>query len=197
MYRSLSVHCLWSIVHFQDANTRELDLDSYVIKLNKLGMDDVEMVGGKNASLGEMISNLGELGVLVPGGFATTSMAYREFLNTDRLEQQIHNTLKDLDVDNIDALNAAGQSIRGWITGTRLPERLMEEIGTAWSEMSAGRDIAVAVRSSATAEDLPDASFAGQQETFLNVRGLDNLVAALLQVYASLFTDRAIAYRVH
>lgn len=172
-------------------------MDSYVIKLNKLGMDDVEIVGGKNASLGEMISNLGELGVLVPGGFATTSAAYREFLKTDRLEQKIHTTLKDLDVDNIDALNAAGQSIRGWITGTRLPERLIEDIGTAWSEMSAGRDIAVAVRSSATAEDLPDASFAGQQETFLNVRGLDNLVAALHQVYASLFNDRAIAYRVH
>ena len=172
-------------------------MDSYVIKLNKLGMDDVEMVGGKNASLGEMISNLGELGVLVPGGFATTSAAYREFLKTDRLEQRIHHTLKDLDVDDIDALNEAGRSIRGWITGARLPERLMEEIGSAWSEMSAGRDIAVAVRSSATAEDLPDASFAGQQETFLNVRGLDNLVAALHQVYASLFNDRAIAYRVH
>ena len=160
-------------------------------------MDDIEIVGGKNASLGEMIGNLGELGVRVPGGFATSAAAYREFLKTDRLQQRIHNTLKDLDVDNIDALTEAGQSIRDWITGTRLPARLIEEIGSAWREMSAGRDIAVAVRSSATAEDLPDASFAGQQETFLNVRGLDNLIAALHQVYASLFNDRAIAYRVH
>ena len=172
-------------------------MESYVIKLDRLGMDDVEIVGGKNASLGEMISNLGGLGVQVPGGFATTAAAYREFLKTDKLDERIHNTLKDLDVDNIDALNEAGQSIRDWITGTRLPERLMEEISSAWSEMSAGTDIAVAVRSSATAEDLPDASFAGQQETFLNVRGLDNLVGALHQVYASLFNDRAIAYRVH
>ena len=172
-------------------------MDSYVIKLDGLGMDDIEIVGGKNASLGEMIGNLGELGVRVPGGFATSAAAYREFLKTDRLQQRIHNTLKDLDVDNIDALTEAGQSIRDWITGTRLPARLIEEIGSAWREMSAGRDIAVAVRSSATAEDLPDASFAGQQETFLNVRGLDNLIAALHQVYASLFNDRAIAYRVH
>ena len=172
-------------------------MDSYVIKLDGLGMDDIEIVGGKNASLGEMIGNLGELGVRVPGGFATSAAAYREFLKTDRLQQRINNTLKDLDVDNIDALTEAGQSIRDWITGTRLPARLIEEIGSAWREMSAGRDIAVAVRSSATAEDLPDASFAGQQETFLNVRGLDNLIAALHQVYASLFNDRAIAYRVH
>jgi pyruvate,water dikinase len=160
-------------------------------------MDDVEIVGGKNASLGEMIRNLGGLGVKVPGGFATTSAAYRDFLRTDKLDERIHAALKDLDVDDIDALNETGQNIRSWITGTALPERLMDEIRAAWDEMSAGRDIAVAVRSSATAEDLPDASFAGQQETFLNVRGIDNLVEALHQVYASLFNDRAIAYRVH
>ena len=160
-------------------------------------MDDVEIVGGKNASLGEMISNLGGLGVQVPGGFATTSAAYREFLRTDQLDERINSTLNNLDVDDINALNEAGASIRGWIMGTDLPERLMQEVRTAWDEMSAGRDIAVAVRSSATAEDLPDASFAGQQETFLNVRGLDNLIEALHQVFASLFNDRAIAYRVH
>ena len=172
-------------------------MESYVIRLEKLGMDDVEIVGGKNASLGEMIRNLGGLGVKVPGGFATTSAAYRDFLSTDKLDERIHAALKGLDVDDIDALNETGQSIRNWITGTELPERLMDEIRSAWDEMSAGRDIAVAVRSSATAEDLPDASFAGQQETFLNVRGLDNLVEALHQVFASLFNDRAIAYRVH
>jgi pyruvate,water dikinase len=193
----LSVHYLPLIVQFRGVNTREPDLESYVIKLEKLGMDDVEVVGGKNASLGEMIRNLGDLGVQVPGGFATTSAAYREFLKADKLDERIHATLKDLDVDDIDALNEAGQTIRNWISRARLPERLMEELRSAWTEMSADRDIAVAVRSSATAEDLPEASFAGQQETFLNVRGFDNLVEALHQVYASLFNDRAIAYRVH
>ncbi len=172
-------------------------MESYVIKLEKLGMGDVETVGGKNASLGEMIRNLAGMGVQVPGGFATTSSAYGKFLRTDKLDERIHAALKDLDVDDIDALNETGQNIRNWITGTELPARLMDEIRSAWDEMSDGRDIAVAVRSSATAEDLPDASFAGQQETFLNVRGLDNLVEALHQVFASLFNDRAIAYRVH
>ncbi|MCZ6911639.1 MAG: phosphoenolpyruvate synthase [Proteobacteria bacterium] len=172
-------------------------MDSYIIQLDMLGMDDVDTVGGKNASLGEMISNLGGLGVQVPGGFATTSAAYLDFLKTDRLGERIQSTLRDLDVDDIDALTEAGQSIRDWIADTPLPERLREETRAAWRDMSAGKDIAVAVRSSATAEDLPDASFAGQQETFLNVRGLDNLIEALHQVYASLFNDRAIAYRVH
>ncbi len=172
-------------------------MDSYIIQLDMLGMDDVDTVGGKNASLGEMISNLGGLGVRVPGGFATTSAAYLDFLKTDRLGERIQSTLRDLDVDDIDALTEAGQSIRDWIADTPLPERLREETRAAWRDMSAGKDIAVAVRSSATAEDLPDASFAGQQETFLNVRGLDNLIEALHQVYASLFNDRAIAYRVH
>jgi pyruvate,water dikinase len=172
-------------------------LDPYVIKLDQLGMNDVEIVGGKNASLGEMISNLGGLGVDVPGGFATTAQAYRDFLRTGGLDKKIHELLADLDVDDIDALTSAGKSIRTWIAETPLPDRLMDEISTAWTEMSDGRDIAVAVRSSATAEDLPDASFAGQQETFLNVRGLDHLVDALHQVFASLFNDRAIAYRVH
>jgi pyruvate,water dikinase len=172
-------------------------LESYVIKLDELGMNDVEIVGGKNASLGEMISNLSNLGVSVPGGFATTAEAYRAFLGTDGLDAKISAVLDDLDVDDIDALKEAGQSIRQWILDTPLPDRLREEIEAAWQEMSGGEDIAVAVRSSATAEDLPDASFAGQQETFLNVRGMEHLVDAMHQVFASLYNDRAIAYRVH
>lgn len=172
-------------------------MEPYVIKLDELGMQDVETVGGKNASLGEMISNLGSLGVDVPGGFATTSAAYREFLKTDGLDERINNTLRDLNVDDIAALKAAGKSIREWIMATKLPERLTADLRQSWDEMSGGKDIAVAVRSSATAEDLPDASFAGQQETFLNVRGIDHLIVALHEVFASLFNDRAIAYRVH
>jgi pyruvate,water dikinase len=185
------------IVHFLQGNTREPDLEPYVIKLEELGMSDVDTVGGKNASLGEMISNLSSLGVTVPGGFATTAAAYRSFLAADGLDKRINEVLNDLDVDDIGALTQAGAEIRAWILATPLPERLMEEIRSAWDEMSDGNDISVAVRSSATAEDLPDASFAGQQETFLNVRGIDNLVDALHQVFASLFNDRAIAYREH
>jgi pyruvate,water dikinase len=172
-------------------------LEPYIIKLSELGMEDIETVGGKNASLGEMISNLSNLGVTVPGGFATTSAAYRAFLTTDNLDQRISDILEGLNVDDIDALRDAGESIRGWILETPLPKQLHEDLDKAWAEMSDGKDIAVAVRSSATAEDLPDASFAGQQETFLNVRGIDHLIDALHQVYASLYTDRAIAYRVH
>jgi len=172
-------------------------LESYVIKLDQLGIQDIETVGGKNASLGEMINNLHGLGVTVPGGFATTSTAYRDFLKHDGLDQRIRKVLDDLDVDDIAALASAGKTIREWILETELSEKLRQDIETSWQEMSAGKEISVAVRSSATAEDLPDASFAGQQETFLNVRGIDNLIIALHQVYASLFTDRAIAYRVH
>ena len=172
-------------------------MEPYVIKMDQLGMHDVETVGGKNASLGEMISNLSNLGVTVPGGFATTAEAYRVFLKNDGLDLRIRETLDSLDVDDIPALTEAGRNIRQWILDTELPAALMTDIKTAWDEMSAGRDIAVAVRSSATAEDLPDASFAGQQETFLNVRGFDHLLTAIHQVFASLFTDRAISYRVH
>jgi len=172
-------------------------LESYIIKLDELGMEDIETVGGKNASLGEMISNLSNLGVTVPGGFATTSAAYRAFLATDGLGQRISDSLDGLNVDDIEALRAAGDSIRGWILETPLPGQLRQDLDKAWAEMSGGKDIAVAVRSSATAEDLPEASFAGQQETFLNVRGIDHLIDALHQVYASLYNDRAIAYRVH
>jgi len=172
-------------------------LKPYVIRLDQLGMRNVDTVGGKNASLGEMIANLSSLGVRVPGGFATTAAAYRDFLSTNGLDQKINATLSALDVDDIEALAAAGESIRRWIRDSALPKKLTASIRSAWDEMSAGKDIAVAVRSSATAEDLPDASFAGQQETFLNVRGVDHLIDAMHQVYASLFNDRAIAYRVH
>ncbi len=160
-------------------------------------MNDVEMTGGKNASLGEMISNLSNLGITVPGGFATTATAYRDFLNAGGLDDRIHKLLADLDVDDIDALTEAGSKIRQWVLDQPLPVRLMQDIEAAWNDLSGGQDITVAVRSSATAEDLPDASFAGQQETFLNVRGLDKVIEAMHHVFASLFNDRAIAYRVH
>jgi pyruvate,water dikinase len=172
-------------------------LEPYVIKLDELGMNDVETVGGKNASLGEMIRNLSNLGVTVPGGFATTAAAYRDFLKTDDLDKRIKGILDDLDVDDIAALTSAGAEIRSWILATPLPQKLTEDLNAAWAEMSGGNDITVAVRSSATAEDLPEASFAGQQETFLNIRGLDNVIEAMHQVFASLFNDRAISYRVH
>jgi pyruvate,water dikinase len=172
-------------------------LEPYVFELDKLGMEDIELVGGKNASLGEMIGKLGQLGVSVPGGFATSAAAYRDFLRNDSLDDRIRDKLAHLDVDDIPALTDAGRTIRGWIAETPLPDRLMRDIEASWNRMSKGKDIRVAVRSSATAEDLPDASFAGQQETFLNVRGIAHLVTALHQVFASLFNDRAIAYRVH
>ena len=172
-------------------------MEPFVIKLAELGMQDVDTVGGKNASLGEMISNLANLGVTVPGGFATTAEAYRQFLSTGGLDKRINALLDDLDTDDIDALTSAGSSIRGWILETPLPDDLLTQIQAAWDELSAGKEISVAVRSSATAEDLPDASFAGQQETFLNVRGFDNMIEAMHKVFASLFNDRAIAYRVH
>ncbi len=172
-------------------------MEPYVIRLAELGMHDVEKVGGKNSSLGEMLANLGGAGVVVPGGFATTAQAYRDFLAVDGLQQRINDVLDKLDVDDIDALTSAGRQIRQWILDAPLPEQLTKELEVHWKELAGDRDISVAVRSSATAEDLPDASFAGQQETFLNVRGFDNLVVAVHQVFASLFNDRAIAYRVH
>lgn len=172
-------------------------MNPYVIPFEQLGMNDVERVGGKNASLGEMISNLAGLGVSVPGGFATTAEAYRVFLADNGLDKKIADRLKSLDVDDIPELTSAGADIRGWIMDAPLPEQLHTDMATAWAQMAGDRDIAVAVRSSATAEDLPDASFAGQQETFLNIRGLDNVISAMREVFASLFNDRAIAYRVH
>ena len=170
----------------------------YVVSLDKLGVHDVEHVGGKNASLGEMISNLAGAGVSVPGGFATTAQAYRDFLELSGLNAQIHAALDALDVDDVNALAKTGAQIRQWIMEAEFPEKLNEEIRTAFAALSAGNpDVAVAVRSSATAEDLPDASFAGQQETFLNIRGVENVIRAAKEVFASLFNDRAISYRVH
>ncbi|MGV8863565.1 MAG: phosphoenolpyruvate synthase [Pseudomonas sp.] len=170
----------------------------YVVSLDKLGVHDVEHVGGKNASLGEMISNLAGAGVSVPGGFATTAQAYRDFLELSGLNDQIHAALDALDVDDVNALAKTGAQIRAWIMEAEFPEKLNAEIRTAFAELSAGNpNLAVAVRSSATAEDLPDASFAGQQETFLNIRGVENVIRAAKEVFASLFNDRAISYRVH
>ncbi|WP_421684348.1 phosphoenolpyruvate synthase [Stutzerimonas urumqiensis] len=170
----------------------------YVVSLDKLGVHDVERVGGKNASLGEMISNLAGAGVSVPGGFATTAQAYRDFLDQSGLNDRIHALLDALDVDDVNALAKAGAQIRQWVMEAEFPAQLDQDIRSAFAEMSAGNDnMAVAVRSSATAEDLPDASFAGQQETFLNIRGVDNVIRAAKEVFASLFNDRAIAYRVH
>ena len=170
----------------------------YVVSLDKLGVHDVEHVGGKNASLGEMISNLAGAGVSVPGGFATTSQAYRDFLEQSGLNDKIHAALDALDVDDVNALAKTGAQIRQWVMEAEFPARLDAEIRTAFAEMANGNEnMAVAVRSSATAEDLPDASFAGQQETFLNIRGVDNVIRAAKEVFASLFNDRAISYRVH
>ena len=170
----------------------------YVVSLDKLGNHDVEHVGGKNASLGEMISNLAGAGVSVPGGFATTAQAYRDFLDQSGLNDRIHAALDALDVDDVNALAKTGAQIRQWVMEAEFPARLDAEIRKAFAEMAQGNDnMAVAVRSSATAEDLPDASFAGQQETFLNIRGVDNVIRAAKEVFASLFNDRAIAYRVH
>jgi len=174
-------------------------LEPYVISLDQLGIKDIDTVGGKNASLGEMITNLSQSGVNVPGGFATTAEAYRRFLEQDSLATRIDELLQKLDVDNIAQLTAAGAQIRQWMLAAPLPTELRTQITSAWEAMSDGQDDAfsVAVRSSATAEDLPDASFAGQQETLLNVRGLDELMRSIVKIYASLYTDRAIAYRVH
>lgn len=172
-------------------------MNAQVISLDKLGKNDIDKVGGKNASLGEMISHLTDLGVSVPGGFATTSEAFNKFLIGTGLQDKIKDALQGLDVDDVATLTATGKKIRDMIIEQELPKDLEQEIREAFAEMSQGEDIAVAVRSSATAEDLPDASFAGQQETFLNIRGIDNILIAIKEVFASLYNDRAIAYRVH
>ena len=161
-------------------------------------MNDVERVGGKNASLGEMISNLDGAGVSVPNGFATTAHAYREFLAHDKLADRINKALAALDVGDVNALAKTGAEIRSWIINTPFQPELDQAIELAFAIMTASHtDMKVAVRSSATAEDLPDASFAGQQETFLNISGIENVKHAIKEVFASLFNDRAISYRVH
>jgi pyruvate,water dikinase len=173
-------------------------LEDYIIWFDHLGMSDVERVGGKNASLGEMISNLANAGVTVPGGFATTAHAYREFLATDGLKDKIDNALDALDINDVNELARVGAQIRQWVIDTDFPDVLENALKEAFSTLQAGNDqMAVAVRSSATAEDLPDASFAGQQETFLNVVGLQQVRRSVKEVFASLFNDRAISYRVH
>ncbi len=173
-------------------------MQDYIIWFDKLGMNDVERVGGKNASLGEMISNLEAAGVRVPGGFATTSKAFRDFLATDGLSDRINEALSKLDVEDVNALAETGAKIRSWVMETAFPSELDQALESAFAELQAGNEhTAVAVRSSATAEDLPEASFAGQQETFLNVIGIDAVKASVKEVFASLFNDRAISYRVH
>lgn len=173
-------------------------MQEYVLWYQQLGMQDVNRVGGKNASLGEMISNLAGAGVEVPGGFATTADAYNQFLDQSGLNDKIHQLLDTLDVDDVNELSKAGQQIRQWIIDTPFQPEFEQAIKTAFSELSEDNDeFSFAVRSSATAEDMPDASFAGQQETFLNVRGLDAVMEAIKHVFASLFNDRAISYRVH
>ncbi len=174
-------------------------MTSMVQWLDSVGMDDVADVGGKNASLGEMLSSLTSAGVKVPGGFATTAGAFRAFLAEDGLDDAIAEIISHVDVEDVVALARAGKQIRAMIEDATLPEQLQGEIREAYSQMASQvtGELTVAVRSSATAEDLPDASFAGQQETFLNVRGIDGVLECVRLVFASLYNDRAIAYRVH
>ncbi|WP_426284920.1 phosphoenolpyruvate synthase [Luteibacter sp. E-22] len=175
-------------------------MSDLVLWLDALRMTDLGKVGGKNASLGEMIGNLAKLGVSVPGGFATTADAFQTYLEKSGLAKRIQERLATLDVDDVDELTRGGKEIRGWIVDTALPADLEQAIRDAYIKLckdAGATDIAVAVRSSATAEDLPDASFAGQQETFLNVVGIDDVLHKVKEVFASLYNDRAIAYRVH
>ena len=167
---------------------------TFIKNLNEISMQDFDAVGGKNSSLGEMLNNLTKLGINVPGGFAITSSAFNEFISNSKIDKVISKELANLNIENLSDLRRAGKKIRGLILKTPLPQNLISEIQQAWLDVSeSGKSFAV--RSSATAEDLPDASFAGQQETFLNINGFDNLIDAVRKVYASLFTDRAISYR--
>jgi len=175
-------------------------LNQNILWLHELRLSDLARVGGKNSSLGEMIGNLAGLGVSVPGGFATTAEAFKDFIAHNDLHQRIYDRLAALDVEDVPALTAAGREIRGWVIDAPLQPSLDKDIREAYAKLCAdngGGEVAVAVRSSATAEDLPDASFAGQQETFLNVTGADDVVHKVKEVFASLYNDRAIAYRVH
>ncbi|GAB3384739.1 phosphoenolpyruvate synthase [Lysobacter fragariae] len=175
-------------------------MNENILWLHALRLSDLARVGGKNSSLGEMIGNLANLGVSVPGGFATTAEAFKDFIAHNNLHQRIFDKLATLDVEDVAALTAAGGEIRGWVIDAPLQDELDADIRKAYKQLceeNGGSDVAVAVRSSATAEDLPDASFAGQQETFLNVTGADDVVHKVKEVFASLYNDRAIAYRVH
>ncbi len=169
-----------------------------IIWFNQLGIKDIDVVGGKNASLGEMISNLSGLGIKVPDGFATTADAFRHFLKQQELDKKIAARLETLNTNDVAALVDTGSEIRQWILDTPFPDDFLTEVSAAFQKLQADdQNLAVAVRSSATAEDLPDASFAGQQETYLNVCGLDNVLTSIKKVFASLYNDRAISYRVH
>ena len=174
-------------------------MDKLVVGLDEVGNGDVAVVGGKNASLGEMINGLSAAGVKVPGGFATTAEAFREFLSENELDKKISDRLQGLDVDDVNALAETGNEIRRWLIDAPFGQRLRQEISVAYGKMEEqyGENVAVAVRSSATAEDLPEASFAGQQETYLSIRGIGNVLNAMRHVFASLYNNRAIAYRVH
>ena len=175
-------------------------MSELVLWLDQLRLSDLAQVGGKNASLGEMIGNLDKLGVSVPGGFATTAYAFQQFIAQSGLADRIQARLATLDVDDVDALTVAGKEIRKWVIDTPLIAEFDAAVRAAYArlcKLNGTDNTAVAVRSSATAEDLPDASFAGQQETFLNVCGADDVIHKVKEVFASLYNDRAIAYRVH
>ena len=174
-------------------------MDNRVILLKDARISDVEIVGGKNASLGEMIGALSDKGVRVPGGFATTANAFEEFLIHNNLKSKIDKLLKDLDTNQIKELTQVGAKIRGWVEESDFPDAFLDEIKLNYKKLedSLGKDATFAVRSSATAEDLPEASFAGQQETYLNVSGIDEILNSIKKVFASLYNDRAISYRVH
>ena len=170
-----------------------------VLPFEQLRKEDVDSVGGKNSSLGEMISQLAGAGVRVPTGFATTAQAFRDFLTHNDLTNKIAARLEGLDIEDVRALAAAGADIRGWVVDAPFQPALEADIRASFAELSKddAADASFAVRSSATAEDLPDASFAGQQESYLNVAGIDDVLDKIKHVFASLYNDRAIAYRVH
>jgi pyruvate,water dikinase len=172
--------------------------DRNVIPFAEIDLADLEVVGGKNASLGEMVGGLAAAGVRVPDGFATTAEAYRRFIGDTGLAEMIEEALRELDIDDVQTLAATGRRIREAVVAQPFPPDLEADIRAAFEQLTGTEeDVSVAVRSSATAEDLPDASFAGQQETFLNIRGIDAVLTAIREVFSSLYNDRAIAYRVH
>jgi len=170
-----------------------------ILWFDQINLTDLPQVGGKNSSLGEMINQLSNSGINVPGGFATTSDAFRDFIQQAKLEKKIQDVLDKLDVHDVHALKKAGSQIRQWVLDAIFPEKLEKDIRQAYQQLTKkyGKEASYAVRSSATAEDLADASFAGQQETYLNIQGEDAILNAIQAVFASLYNDRAIAYRVH
>ncbi len=174
-------------------------MSKYIAWLASVGIKDINIVGGKNASLGEMIGALSKRGVRVPGGFATTVKAFQDFLSHNNLKTKIDNILTELDINHINELNAAGKQIRHWVLEGEFPQELQDDIIQAYQQLKSelGDRVSFAVRSSATAEDLPEASFAGQQETYLNVGSIDEVFDSIKKVFASLYNDRAISYRVH